>query len=107
MSETVNKEITEVYFNIDKCLDQFAENQMIQGISNQQFTITAANNLANFLSDVLDNMNEQLNPSPGQGQGGIAEMQLPDIIMSQEELNKMMQEGLKKEEQGKQQEGKG
>ncbi|GGK30521.1 ATPase [Yeosuana aromativorans] len=105
LSETVNKEISEVYFNIDKSLDQFAENQMVQGISNQQFTITAANNLSNFLSDVLDNMNEQLNPSPGQGQGD-ADMQLPDIIMNQEELNKMMQDGLKKDEQGKPQDGK-
>ncbi len=97
LSETVNKEITEVYFNMDKSLSQLAENQLYQGISNQQFTVTGANNLADFLSNVLDNMQEQLNPSPGQGQGN---MQLPDIIMSQEELNKMMEEGLKKGEKG-------
>jgi hypothetical protein len=104
LSETVNKEITEVYYNIDKSLSQLAENQILQGISNQQFTVTAANNLANFLSDVLDNMEEQLNPSPGKGKG---DMQLPDIIMSQEELNKMMEEGLKKSENGKPKDGKG
>ena len=28
-------------------------------------------------------------------------MQLPDIIMSQEQLNKMMEEGMKKGEKGK------
>jgi hypothetical protein len=48
LSETVNKEITEVYFNVDKALDQFAEGRLYQGVSNQQFTVTAANNLANF-----------------------------------------------------------
>ncbi|AUP79438.1 DUF4175 family protein [Flavivirga eckloniae] len=106
ISEKVNKEITEVYYNIDKSLDQLAENRLYQGISSQQFAVTAANNLANFLSDVLDNMQENLSMSPGKG--GDGDMQLPDIIMSQEELNKMMKEGMKKGEQGQpKQEGKG
>ncbi|OYX28449.1 MAG: hypothetical protein B7Z06_01560 [Flavobacteriales bacterium 32-35-8] len=104
LSETVNKEITEVYFNIDKALSQFAESRLYQGISNQQFTVTAANNLANFLSDVLDSMQESMNMGKGQGQG---DMQLPDIIMSQEELNKMMQEGMKEAESGQPKEGAG
>ncbi|MDD7885968.1 DUF4175 family protein [Flavivirga sp. 57AJ16] len=107
LSEKVNKEITEVYYNIDKALNLLAENQLYQGVSNQQFAVTAANNLANFLSDVLDNMQENLSMSPGKG--GQGDMQLPDIIMSQEELNKMMEEGMKKGEKGspKEQEGKG
>ncbi len=107
LSERVNKEITEVYYNIDKALSLLAENQLYQGVSNQQFAITAANNLANFLSDVLDNMQENLSMSPGKG--GQGDMQLPDIIMSQEELNKMMQEGMKKGEKGnpKDKEGQG
>ncbi len=104
LSETVNKEITDVYFNIDKAISQFAEGRVYQGVSNQQFSITAANNLANFLSDMLDNMQENMNMSKGQGQG---DMQLPDIIMSQEELNKMMEEGMKKGESGKPKEGEG
>ena len=41
------------------------------------------------------------------GQGGEGDMQLPDIIMSQEELNKMMEEGMKKGEKGKPKEGEG
>ncbi|WP_100613678.1 hypothetical protein [Confluentibacter citreus] len=98
LSETVNKEITEVYFNIDKAIDLFAEGRLFQGVSNQQFTITAANNLANFLSDVLDNMQESMSMGQGQGQ---SDMQLPDIIMSQEQLNKMMEEGMKEGESGK------
>ena len=105
LSETVNKEITEVFYNIDKSLSLLAENQLYQGVSNQQFTITAANNLANYLSNVLDNMQESMSMS--KGQGGQGDMQLPDIIMSQEELNKMMEEGLKKGEGKKPQKGKG
>ncbi|WP_242120058.1 DUF4175 family protein [Aestuariivivens sediminicola] len=97
ISEQVNKEITEVYFNMDKALELLAENQLYQGVSKQQFAITAANNLADFLSNILDNMQESLSMSPGKGKG---DMQLPDIIMSQEELNKMMQEGLKDDMKG-------
>lgn len=100
ISETVNSQITNVFFNIDKALDQLSENQIYQGVSSQQYTVTATNELASFLSDILDNMNQQMNPSLGQGQG--QGQQLPDIIMSQEELNKKMEEGMKKGEKGKQ-----
>ncbi|GAA4234044.1 ATPase [Postechiella marina] len=98
LSETVNKEITEVYFNMDEAMKVLADNQLYYGISKQQFATTAANNLSSFLSDVLDNMQESMSMSKGKGQG---EEQLPDIIMSQEELNKMMEKGMKKGEKGK------
>jgi len=98
ISEEVNKEITDVYFNIDKSLAQLAENNLFQGVSAQQYAVTSANNLANFLSDALDNLQNQMAmPSPGQGQGEDG-VPMPDIIMSQEELNKMMKEGMKKSE---------
>lgn len=98
ISDNVNKEITDVYFNIDKSMAQLAENNLFQGISAQQYAVTSANNLANFLSDALDNLQNQMAmPMPGQGQGEDG-MPMPDIIMSQEELNKMMKEGMKKSE---------
>lgn len=104
LSEEINKQITDVYFNIDKSLDAFSENQLYQGIAAQQYAVTATNNLANFLSDVLDNMESQINAS-GSGQGQDQGEPLPDIIMSQEELNKMMEEGLKESEKGKPDQG--
>ncbi len=115
ISEQVNSKITDVFFNIDKSLGQLSENQLYQGVSAQQYTITATNDLASFLSDVLDNMESQLNPGQGQGegkgkgsgQGQGGDSQLPDIIMSQEELNKQMEEGMKKGENGKPKEGQG
>ena len=102
LSESINKEITEVFFNIDKSLEQLAENRLYQGVAAQQYAVTSANSLASLLSDILDNMQNQMNPSPGQGEG---DMQLPDIIMNQEELNKQMEEGLKKSEEGKKKDG--
>ena len=108
ISEHVNSQITEVYFNIDKALDNLTENRLYQGVGAQQYAVTATNELASFLSDVLDNMEMQMNPSSGAGQGG---EQLPDIIMSQEELNKQMEERVKKNGEGKEsdkgQEGEG
>jgi len=103
LSERVNKEIIEAFYNIDKSLELLAENKLYEGVSNQQYAITAANNLADFLSNVLDGLQEQMNPSAGQGQG---DMQLPDIIMSQEALNEQMKEGLKKSDKGKKEKGK-
>ncbi len=101
ISEAVNNEITEVFFNIDKSMNQLSENLLYQGVSAQQYTVTAANNLASMLSDSLDNMQMSMS---GQGQCE-REEGLPDIIMSQEELNKQMKEGMKKSEQGKPNQG--
>ncbi|UKM65567.1 hypothetical protein GSB9_02138 [Flavobacteriaceae bacterium GSB9] len=103
LSEEVNKQISDVYYNIDKALGLLAENQLYQGVSNQQFAITATNNLADILSNTLDNMQESLSMSAGKG--GQGEMQLPDIIMGQEELNKMMGDGMKKDKSGKPKDG--
>ncbi len=108
ISETINAKITDVFFNIDKSLNELSENQLYKGVSTQQYTITAANDLANFLSDVLDNMEEQMNPGSGQGQGkgkgqGQGQgsgMQLPDIIMSQEQLKQQMEQGLQNGKDG-------
>lgn len=113
LSELITTKITDVYYNIDKALDQLSENMIYQGVAAQQYAMTATNDLAHFLSDVLDNMETDLNMGEGEGegkgsgsgQGGSGGMQLPDIIMSQEELNKQMQEGLDKQQKGESGEG--
>ncbi|MFP2995122.1 DUF4175 family protein [Spongiivirga sp. MCCC 1A20706] len=99
IGERVNKEIIDVYFNIDKALERLAENRMYQGVGSQQYALTSSNNLADLLSKILDNMQNQM--SMGQGQGE-QDQQLPDIIKSQQQLNeemkKMMEEGKKEGE---------
>lgn len=91
ISETVNTQITDVYYNIDKGLDSFSNNNWFRGASYQQYVFTAANELSAFLAEMLDNMQESL--MPGKGKGAGSDIQLPDIIQSQEELQKQMQEG--------------
>lgn len=108
IAEQVNKDISEVYFNIDKALAQLSENRIYQGTSAQQYAVTSANNLADFLSDALDNLQQQQMgmPSPGKGKGKEGQS-LPDIIMSQEELNKMMEKGNKECKSGSPKPGEG
>jgi hypothetical protein len=96
ISETINKEITEVYFQIDKAQERLAENQVYQGVANQQYALTAANNLAYFLSQVLDNMQNQMSMGKGKGKPKPG-MQLPDIIKSQQELNEMMKQQMQQD----------
>lgn len=98
ISESINKEITEVFFNIDKSIDLLSENSVREAVGAQQFAITATNKLADMLSNTLDNMEMQMQMSTGQGEG---EMQLPDIIMSQEALSKQMEKQLGKGEKSK------
>ncbi|MCL6266640.1 DUF4175 family protein [Flagellimonas myxillae] len=96
LSEFVNEQITEVYYNIDKSLESIAENQIYQGASYQQYVVNATNALADFLANILDNMQESMKPGQGKGQG--QDFQLPDIIKGQQ--------GVQEKMSGKGQEGK-
>jgi len=105
LSEFVNEQITEVYYNIDKSLESIAENQIYQGASYQQYVINSTNALADFLANILDNM--QQNMGPGQGQGEGQDFQLPDIIKGQkgiqEKMNSAGQKGKQSQGQGEEQ----
>ncbi|MFD0799693.1 hypothetical protein ACFQZJ_19645 [Maribacter chungangensis] len=89
LSEFVNEQITEVYYNIDKSLESMAEGQMYQGVSYQKYVLTAANSLADFLANVLENMNQSMQPGQGEGDGD-QDFQLPDIIKGQQSLGEKM-----------------
>lgn len=105
LSEFVNEQITDVYYNIDKSLESIAENQMYQGVSYQKYVLNASNNLADFLADILDNMQESM--QSGSGSGSSQEgFQLPDIIKGQGELKEKM-DGMGQSEEGKSKEGEG
>ncbi|AXG68919.1 chromosome segregation protein SMC [Kordia sp. SMS9] len=111
ISEKINGEITEIYYNIDKSLEQLAENNVYRGVASQQYALTSTNKLADFLSGALDNMNQSMGKGQGQGNQGMGQsgqnqgqgkgFQLPDIIQSQEDINKQMKDGMKQEGQGK------
>src|SRR5690554_865490 len=111
IGENINKEIGEIHYNVDKSIEELADANVSKGVSHQQYTITSANKLADFLSNVQEQMQMQMQsmgmgqgmPKPGQGQG---DMQLPDIIKKQDELMDKMQEGMEKgEKEGEGEEG--
>ena len=99
---------------MDKAIEVLTDVQIPKGVSHQQYAVSSANKLADFLSDLLNNMQMQISkpgmgkPKPGDGQG----MQLPDIIQKQKGLADKMKEGMKpgdkpgSGQQGKSGEGK-
>ena len=105
LGEIVNEKLTDIEFNIDKSLERLSDNYVPQGISNQQYTVTAANELAFLLANSLDNMNASMGSSgkgksgkgkgKGKGEGQGKGFQLPDIIKKQEELGEQLKNGMK------------
>ncbi|WP_378180146.1 DUF4175 family protein [Aquimarina sp. SS2-1] len=96
ISDKVTEKLTDIEFNIDKSLERLADNQSIQGVANQQYVVTGANDLAYFLSKALDNMQNSMSQGKGKGGSKSRGFQLPDIIKKQGELNEKMKEGSKK-----------
>ncbi|HEX8016505.1 MAG TPA: hypothetical protein VF465_14845, partial [Flavobacterium sp.] len=97
VAEDVTKEIGNVQYNVDKAIESLTDVQVPKGVSHQQYAVSSANKLADFLSDLLNNMQMSMSkpgagkPKPGQGQG----MQLPDIIQKQKGLADKMKDGMK------------
>jgi hypothetical protein len=98
VAEDVTKEIGNVQYNVDKAIESLTDVQIPKGVSHQQYAVSSANKLADFLSDLLNNMQMSMSspgagkPKPGDGQG----MQLPDIIQKQKGLGDKMKDGMKK-----------
>lgn len=97
VAEDVTKEIGNVQYNVDKAIETLSDVQVPKGVSHQQYAVSSANKLADFLSDLLNNMQMSMSkpgagkPKPGDGQG----MQLPDIIQKQKGLADKMKVGMK------------
>ena len=98
--------MTDAHYNLDKSLENLAENRIRQGRSNQQYTMTAANDLADMLSDMLNSLqNPKMGEGKGKGKG--QSFSLPDIIKKQKGLGEKMKEGMKKGKKPGEKEGEG
>ena len=106
MSADIQKDVSDAQYNIDKSLSNFSDNRFREGTSNQQFVITSVNNLANKLSDLLENL-MNASASMGKGKGSSQGFSLPDIIKKQGELSKQLEDRMKNgEKPGDKNEGK-
>lgn len=105
ISSAVQDQLSLAHYNLNESLENFADNKFQSGISNQRYIMTAANTLADMLSNTLDAM-QNPKPGKGKGKGKGKSFSLPDIIKKQGELMKKMKEGMQKKKQGKPKNGK-
>ncbi|WP_075343302.1 DUF4175 family protein [Tenacibaculum agarivorans] len=115
ISSDIQNHLANAHYNLDESLENFTESRFRNGISNQRYVMTSANELTHMLSNTLDAMQ---NPQPGSGSGQGKSGQsfsLPDIIQKQENLMNQMKKGMqskgndgkpKNGKQGQKQDGK-
>jgi hypothetical protein len=103
LSDLVLKEVEEIHYNLDKSIENLVATTRAKGISHQQFTLSSANKLADFLSNLQSEMSMSMSssggggkPKPGKGKGG----QLSDIISKQKGLGDKMKDGKPKPGEG-------
>ena len=97
ISTKIQDDLSTVHYNLEQSLENFSENKFDNGISNQRYVMTSANNLADYLSTMLNNMkNASMKMGKGKGKGKGKGFSLPDIIKNQGALSEKMQQGMKK-----------
>lgn len=104
LSTHINTYLANAHYYLEETLVHYADFQMKNAIADQQYVMTAANDLALLLSRMLDNMQSSLKMGSGKGKGmgmgkGKGEgkgFSLPDIIKKQGELGEKMKKGMKK-----------
>ena len=98
IQSTVNKEIAGINDHIDKALTNLGDRQTPEATNNQQFAMTAMNNLALMLSEALDQL--QRMSKNGQGKGKSNKQSLSQLVQMQKELNQNMQKAREQMQQG-------
>lgn len=105
ISSKIQNDLANAHYNLDESLENFTERRFNSGTSNQQFVMTSANNISDFLSDLLNNMNSSMSSS-GKGKSSNT-FSLPNIIQQQKGLSEQMKKGMGKKKDGKGDKNKG
>ncbi len=104
ISTKIQDDLSSAHYNLEQSLENFSENRFNNGVSNQRYVMTATNSLADYLSNILNSMQNSM--AIGKGKKGKSQgFSLPDLIKKQEGLSKKMKDGMQKGEkkgQGKQ-----
>ena len=95
ISTKIQDDLSSAHYNLEQTLENFSENRFSDGVSNQRYVMTATNNLADYLSNMLTNLKKSMSMKLGKGKGKGSEFRLPDIIKKQGALSKKMKEGMK------------
>ncbi|WP_298762883.1 DUF4175 family protein [uncultured Polaribacter sp.] len=93
LSAKIQDDLSTAHYNLEQALENFSENRFSNGISNQRYVMTSTNNLADYLSNILNSMkNSSMKMGKGKGKGN--GFSLPDIIKKQGELSEKMKKGM-------------
>jgi hypothetical protein len=84
----VNKQVLDVYYYMEKSLEQLADLDLNRGQVSQQAALQGSNELAVILSQLLDAENNPSSSGKPNKSGQGAGFQLPNIIKQQESLKK-------------------
>ena len=95
ISTKIQDDLSTAHYNLAQTLENFSENRFPDGVSNQRYVMTATNNLADYLSNILTNMKKSMSMKLGKGKGKRSGFSLPDIIKKQGALSEKMKEGMK------------
>ena len=88
----VTREVKEMNNYMDKSLEAIKKRNDRQIAGNQQFTMTSVNNLALLLSDVLQQMQQQMADMQGMGEPKPGNKNQPGLSELQKQLNKQINE---------------
>jgi len=99
IQSTVNKEIAGINNHIDLALTNLGDRQTPEANGNQQYAMTAMNNLALMLSEALEQLQKE--SKNGQGKGKSKKQSLAQLAQMQQELNQNMQKARDQMQQGK------
>lgn len=90
----VTRELNEMNRNIEASLQSLKDRKKAEAVANQQYTMTAINNLSLLLNDVLKQMQSQMAESMGMPQKGQKgkKQNMPDLSQLQKQLNNKIEE---------------
>ena len=106
VNTVINQEITIITRNLEDVLVQFGENQVNRARTDQQLIMTSANNLALFLNESLNAMQEQMSGSSSSGdkkknKKGKPNPGLPDLKQQQQSMKQQLEQMLQQMKEGK------
>ena len=94
LTSKIQTELTNTHYNLDRSLENFAENRFDSGSANQQYVITSTNILSDFLSNLLSNLQNSKNSLGNNGKKN--SFSLPTLIEKQKGISEKLKNGLQK-----------
>lgn len=94
LTSKIQTELTNTHYNLDRSLENFAENRFDSGSANQQYVITSTNILSDFLSNLLTNLQNSKNSLGNNGKKN--SFSLPTLIEKQKGISEKLKNGLQK-----------